>query len=373
MVKKNIFVTQPVLPDITEFLPYLNKIWKSKQLTNNSQFHQQLEKEMAKFLGVEYVALFANGTLALLTALQVLKISGEVITTPYSFVATTNSLWWNNLKPVFVDIDPVYGNLDPNRIEEAITPQTTAILPVHVYGNPCNVEKIQEIANVYGLKVIYDSAHAFGNNYKGQSILNWGDLSTLSFHATKVYNTMEGGAIVCHDKKTKQRIDYLKNFGFANEITVMAPGINSKMNEMQAALGLIQLKHHQRNVEKRQQIAELYKSGLKDVRGIKLLEHPNELTNYNNSYFPVFVNEKIYGNSRDDLYFYLKENGIHGRRYFYPLISDFPSYRGLESAKTEKLHNAKKMAESVICLPIYPDLNIDAIQKIIRLIYEYLN
>ncbi|MCF8234173.1 MAG: DegT/DnrJ/EryC1/StrS family aminotransferase [Melioribacteraceae bacterium] len=365
---KTIYVTQPALPDLDEFIPYLRKIWQSKRLTNNSLFHQQLEQELADFLGVKYVALFANGTLALLTALQVLRITGEVITTPYSFVATTNSLWWNNLKPVFVDVDPVFGNLDPKRIAEAITPQTTAILPVHVYGNPCQVELIQEIADVYGLKVIYDAAHAFGNNYKGQSIMNWGDLSTLSFHATKPYNTMEGGAIICHDEKTKKRIDYLKNFGFADEVTVMAPGINCKMNEMQAALGLLQLKYHQKNIEKRQIIADIYRNELKDISGIDLLAHSNDLENYNNSYFPVFVNEKVYGKSRDDLYFFLKENGILARRYFYPLISDFPSYRGMESAKSDNLPNAIKMANEVICLPIYPDLDNNQIEKIIDLI-----
>jgi len=315
---KSIYVTQPALPDLKEFIPYLEKIWGNKILTNNGPFHQQLEKELAGFLGVPYISLFVNGTLALVTALQVLRITGEVITTPYSFVATTHALWWNNIKPVFVDIEPEYGNIDPERIEEAITPQTTAILPVHVYGNPCKVERIQEIADTYGLKVIYDAAHAFGNNYKGQSILNWGDLSTLSFHATKPFNTMEGGAIICHDDKTKQRIDYLKNFGFAGETKVMAPGINSKMNEMQAALGLLQLKHHQANIEKRQQIANTYKHELKDIEGIKLLDEPEDLSNNNHAYFPIFVDETKFGKSRDDLYEHLKENNIFGQRYFYP-------------------------------------------------------
>ncbi|MCF8229576.1 MAG: DegT/DnrJ/EryC1/StrS family aminotransferase [Bacteroidales bacterium] len=367
-MSKNIFVTQPALPPLDEFIPYLEQIWESKILTNNGQFHRQLEGELAEFLDVPYVSLFTNGTLALFTALQVLRITGEVITTPYSFVATTNALWWNNIKPVFVDVDPIYGNLDPNKIEEAITPMTTAILPVHVYGNPCDVQRIQEIADTYGLKVIYDAAHTFGNKFKGHSILNWGDLSTLSFHATKPYNTMEGGAIVCQDDKTKQRIDYLKNFGFADEVTVMAPGINSKMNEMQAALGLLQLKNHKKNIEKRQQIAKQYCDELNEIYGINLLEHPTELGNYNNSYFPIFIDEKAYGKSRDELYFYLKEKGIYGRRYFYPLISDFPSYRGLESAKSDKLPNARKLAKEVICLPIYPDLNKSDINRIIELI-----
>lgn len=370
---KKITVTQPSLPDLKEFIPYLDKIWESKWLTNNGRFHLQLEREMAEFLGVKHVALFANGTLALLTALQTLKITGEVITTPYSFVATTNSLWWNNLKPVFVDVDPIYGNLDPEKIEAAITPQTTAILPVHVYGNPCQVERIQEIADTYGLNIIYDAAHAFGNNYNGQSILNWGDLSTLSFHATKAYTTMEGGAIICHNEKIKQRIDYLKNFGFADETTVMAPGINSKMNEMQAALGIIQLKHHAENIAKRKQIANMYCNGLKNLPEIDLLNHPQELSNYNNSYFPIFVKENNYNISRDGLYKYLKEHDIFGRRYFYPLISDFPMYKGLDSANPSNLVHAKKLSEQVICLPIYPALATEDIKQILRIITNYFS
>lgn len=371
---KNVFVTQPTLPELDEFIPYLEKIWQSKKLTNNGPFHQQLEREMADFLGVKYISLFANGTLALLTALQVLRITGEVITTPYSFVATTHALWWNKIKPVFVDIEPKYCNLDPEKIESAITPQTTAILPVHVYGNPCYVERIQEIADTYGLKVIYDAAHAFGVNYKNNSILNFGDLSTLSFHATKPYTTMEGGAIVCHDEKTKQRIDYLKNFGFAGETKVMAPGINSKMNEMQAALGLLQLKHHRDNIEKRKIIAELYKSELNRVKGIHFLPEYSGVSDYNYIYFPIFIEENEYGKSRDELYLYLKSKNIFGRRYFYPLISDFPTYRGLNSAKKENLPKAKEISEKVICLPIYSGLVHDILKKIIQIICEnYFN
>ena len=341
-------------------------------MTNNGKFHQQLEKEMADYLGVKHVALFANGTLALVTALQVLRITGEVITTPYSFVASTHSLRWNNIKPVFVDIEREYCNIDSSRIEEAITPQTTAILPVHVYGNPCNVERIQEIADTYGLKVIYDAAHAFGNNYKGQSILNWGDLSTLSFHATKPYNTMEGGAIICHDEKTKQRIDYLKNFGFAGETRVMAPGINSKMNEMQAALGLLQLQKHNQNIEKRQQIAQAYKAELGGVKGISLIYPPEELENNSVSYFPIFVDSEKFGKTRDELYEYLKTQGIFGRRYFYPLISQFPTYRGLPSAKSENLPVAEEITQKVICLPIYPELTVENVKKISVLIREFV-
>jgi dTDP-4-amino-4,6-dideoxygalactose transaminase len=290
---KPIYVTQPSLPDLEEFIPYLQQIWDNKILTNNGPFHKQLEKELADFLGVPYISLFANGTLALVTALQVLRITGEVITTPYSFVATTHSLWWNNIKPVFVDIEPEFGNLDPDKIEAAITPKTTAILPVHVYGNPCKVNRIQEIADIYGLKVIYDAAHCFGVKHLGQGICNFGDISILSFHATKVFNTMEGGAIVCHDAATKKRIDYLKNFGFAGETTVMAPGINSKMNEMQAALGLLQLKHHNGNMKKRKNIADFYRNELTRVKGISVLPEP-ENTESNFAYFPILVNEKEY-------------------------------------------------------------------------------
>ena len=361
------YVTQPSLPELEEFYPYLQKIWENKILTNNGPFHQQLEKELAVFLDVPYVSLFANGTLALVTALQVLRITGEVITTPYSFIATTHSLWWNNIKPVFADIESEFGNLDPEKIEAAITPKTTAILPVHVYGNPCKVKRIQEIAEIYGLKVIYDAAHCFGVKHLGQGICNFGDLSILSFHATKVFNTMEGGAIICHDEGTKRRIDYLKNFGFAGETTVVAPGINSKMNEMQAALGLVQLKHYQTNIAKRKNIADYYRQGLLDVKGITVLAEPYE-TESNYAYFPIFVNEREYGLNRDQLYDKLKQNKIFGRRYFYPLISEFSMYKGLDSAKPDNLPVAEKMADKVICLPIYPDLEIETAINICRII-----
>lgn len=364
---EKIFVTQPTLPELPEFIPYLEQIWKNKILTNNGPFHQQFEKELSEFLGVPYISLFTNGTLALVTALQVLRITGEVITTPYSFVATTHSLWWNNIKPVFVDIESEFLNIDPEKIEVAITPKTTAILPVHIYGNPCKIERIQEIADTYGLKVIYDAAHAFGVKYENQSILNFGDLSVLSFHATKVFNTMEGGAIVCHDAATKKRIDYLKNFGFANETTVIAPGINSKMNEMQAALGLLQLKSHNSKIEQRKIIAETYRMELMSQRGISFLPDP-ENSKLNYAYFPIFVDEKVYGKSRDQLYEKLKQNDIYGRRYFYPLISEFPMYKSLASANSENLTNAIKIAEKVICLPIYPDLEATYVNKIIEII-----
>ena len=367
---KPILVTQPSLPPLDDFIESLKDIWDSKWLTNNGKFHKQLEAALAEYLGVKYVSLFSNGTLALISALQVLRITGEVITTPYTFVATTHSLHWNGIKPVFVDVDPIYGNLDPALIEAAITPKTTAIVPVHVYGNPTDVEKIQEIADTYGLKVIYDAAHAFGVNYKGQSILNFGDLSILSFHATKVYNTIEGGAIICHDEKTKKRIDYLKNFGFAGETTVIAPGINAKMNEVQAAYGLLQLKYIRDNIRKRKEVAEIYDEELGKIKGVRILkQHPN--TNRNYPYYPIFVDKMEYGKTRDELYDYLKENSIYSRRYFYPLVSEFPMYKGLDSAKPDNLPNAHKIAEQVICLPIYPDLDFVTVKNIVSKIKNY--
>jgi dTDP-4-amino-4,6-dideoxygalactose transaminase len=367
MSDKPIYVTQPYLPPLEEFIPYLEQIWENKQLTNNGPFHRQLEQELCEYLGVEHLALFTNGTIALVTALQALRITGEVITTPYSFVATSHSLLWNNIKPVFVDIDPNTCNLDPNRIEEAITPQTTAIMPVHCYGNPCDVERIQQIADTYGLKVIYDAAHAFAVEYKGESLLRHGDLSVLSFHATKVFSTFEGGAIVCPDAKTKQRIDYLKNFGFADEVTVVAPGINGKMSEINAAIGLLQLKYIDEALLRRKEIETRYREALADVPGISMLPIPPDV-NGNSSYFPIFVGED-YPLSRDALYQKMKAAGINGRRYFYPLISDMPMYRGLVSAGRENLRNARVIADQVICLPIYTglsDFQVDSVVKCVQ-------
>ena len=366
-MEKPIYVTQPSLPALEEFIPYLEKIWESKILTNNGPMHKQLEKELAEFLGVPFISLFANGTLALVTALQALRITGEVITSPFSFVATTHSLWWNNIKPVFVDIEPQFGNLDPMKIEAAITPKTTAIMPVHVYGNPCHVERIQQIADIYGLRLIYDAAHSFGVKYKGGSILNYGDLSILSFHATKVFNTFEGGAIITQDKASKQRIDYLKNFGFAGETTIMAPGINSKMNEVQAAMGLLQHKSIDKDIEKRKSVARAYRELLKNIKGITMLSEPvDTISNY--AYFPIFVNEKEYGMSRDSLYDKLKANNIYGRRYFYPLISEFSMYKSLESSSQNNLPVSHKMANEVICLPIYSELETKTVQFISELL-----
>lgn len=366
---KPIYVTKPSLPDLDEFIPYLREIWESKVLTNNGIFHVTLEEEIAKQLGVKYVSLFANGTLALLTALQTLRIKGEVITTPYTFVATANSLLWNNLKPVFVDIDPLTCNLDANKIEASITPDTTAIMPVHVYGNPCDVDKIQEIADIYNLRVIYDAAHAFGVKYKGQSVLNYGDMSILSFHATKVFNTMEGGAIISHDEKTKKRIDYLKNFGFKDEVTVIAPGINSKMNEMQSALGLLQLKYYKGYFSKRQKIAENYKLLLSNINGIRLFEVVDGVEDYNYSYFPIFI-EPEFGIERDGLYDILKQNNVFGRRYFYPLITDFPIYQNLKSSNPLNLVNALAVTKKVICLPIFSDLELNQVKSICNIIND---
>lgn len=364
---KTITVTSPLLPDLKEFEKYLEDIWQRKWLTNNGHYHQELEKALAEYLKVPYLSLFTNGTLPLITALQAMRITGEVITTPYSFVATTHSIWWNNLKPVFVDVEEETGNINPEKIEAAITPQTTAIMPVHVYGTPCNTKRIQEIADIYGLKVIYDAAHAFGVTVNGKSILEEGDMSTLSFHATKVYNTVEGGALVCHDEATKKRIDYLKNFGFAGETTVVAPGINSKMDEIRAAYGLLNLKQVDEAIAKRKHIAELYRATLKDIPGIRFL-NDIEGVKHNYSYFPIFITEKDYGMSRDSLYEKLKENNILGRRYFYPLISNFPVYRGLESAAPDNLSIATKLADQVLCLPMYADLSDDDIQKILDII-----
>ncbi|MEG1865347.1 MAG: DegT/DnrJ/EryC1/StrS family aminotransferase [Bacteroides sp.] len=365
MENKQITVTSPLLPSLEEFIPYLEDIWERKWLTNNGHYHQALEQALCDYLKVPYISLFTNGTLPLMVALQALRITGEVITTPYSFVATTHSLWWNGIKPVFVDIDPITCNLDPEKIEAAITPKTTAIMPVHVYGKPCDTERIQEIADKYGLKVIYDAAHAFGVEVNGKSILEAGDMSTLSFHATKVYNTIEGGALICRDAETKNRIDYLKNFGFADETTIVAPGINGKMDEIRAAYGLLNLKQVDQAIASRRQVAIQYREVLRGVEGITFMEDmPNVRHNY--SYFPIFVDAEKYGITRDELYFKMKENNVLGRRYFYPLISTFSTYRDLESANPKKLPVALRMADSVICLPMYNSLNKSDVERILK-------
>jgi dTDP-4-amino-4,6-dideoxygalactose transaminase len=364
--EKPIYVTQPFLPPLEEFTPYLEKIWNSRILANNGPFHRELEQALCEYLGVEYISLFANGTLALVTALQALRITGEVITTPYSFVATSHSLLWNGVKPVFVDIDPDTFNLDPARIEAAITPHTTAIMPVHCYGRPCDVDAIQHIADNYNLKIIYDAAHAFGVNDSGGTVLRHGDLSVLSFHATKVFNTFEGGAIVCPDAKTKIRIDHLKNFGYVDELTVVAPGINGKMNEFNAALGLLQLKYIDQAIADRQRIDAIYREQLDGIPGVRFLPAV-EVHTANYAYFPILIGAE-YPLTRDALNDRLKENNIYARRYFYPLISNFSMYRGLPSAKQENLPIATETALQVLCLPIYPALNEQEQQRITRLI-----
>lgn len=367
MDNKLITVTSPLLPNLDEFHEMLQQIWDSKWITNMGSFHKQLEKALAEYLDVPFVSLFTNGTLPLMTALQALRITGEVITTPYSFVATTHSIWWNGCKPVFVDIDPKTGNIDPDKIEAAITPKTTAIMPVHVYGKPCDTKRIQEIADKYGMKVIYDAAHAFGVKVDGKGILNEGDMSTLSFHATKVYNTIEGGALITHDEKTKKRIDYLKNFGIADEVTVVGPGINSKMDEMRSAYGLLNLKQVDDAIEARHQVAIKYRESLKDVEGISFFyDMPGVKHNY--SYFPIFIDSEKYGMTRDALYYKMKEVNVLARRYFYPLISEFSTYRGLPSADPTNLPNAHKMADSVLCLPMHHALSEDDLNRIIDLV-----
>lgn len=398
MDNKQITVTSPLLPNLDEFNELLKQIWESKWITNNGSFHKQLEDALAEYLKVPYVSLFTNGTLPLLTALQALRITGEVITTPYSFVATTHSIWWNGCKPVFVDVDPKTGNIDPDKIEAAITQKTTAIMPVHCYGKPCDVRKIKEIADKYGLKVIYDAAHAFAleipkneadykvafdeaNNVlnpsqaarkvdvETESILNWGDMATLSFHATKVYNTIEGGAMIMHDIETKKRIDYLKNFGFAGETTVVGPGINSKVDEMRAAYGLLNLKQVDSAIENRKITADTYRAALRGINGLTFYEDmPGVKHNY--SYFPIFIDAEKYGLTRDELYFKMKEQNVLGRRYFYPLISEFSTYKGLDSARRENLSNAHKMADTVICLPMHHELSEGDMERILKLVVK---
>ena len=365
--KPVITVTSPLLPDLEDFHELLKEIWESKWITNNGSFHRQLERALCEYLRVPYISLFTNGTLPLLTALQALRITGEVITTPYSFVATTHSIWWNGCRPVFVDIEEETCGIDPEKIEAAITPKTTAIMPVHCYGKPVNMNAIQAIADKYGLKVIYDAAHAFGVEVNGESVLNAGDMSTLSFHATKVYNTLEGGALIVHDEKTKQRIDYLKNFGFAGETEVVAPGINSKVDEVRAAYGLLNLRQVDAAIEARHQVAIRYREALNDVPGVRFFDDmPGVRHNY--SYFPIFIDAEEYGMTRDELYFKMKSQGVLGRRYFYPLISTFSTYRGLPSAMPENLPVAHKIANQVICLPMHHALSEEDLERVINCI-----
>lgn len=366
--ENKILVTSPLLPDLQDFNEYLRQIWDSKWLTNNGSFHQQFEKALAEYLGVEYISVFTNGTLPLITVLQALGLKkGEVITTPYSFVATTHSIWWNQLKPVFVDVEPTTGNIDPAKIETAITENTVAIMPVHVYGQPCDNERIDAIAKRHNLKVIYDAAHAFGVRKDGKSILEWGDVSTLSFHATKVFGTIEGGALICHSAEMKHQIDNLKNFGFRGETVVEAPGINGKMDEVRAAFGLLNLKQIDAAIEARHNVAMRYREVIDKIEGLSYLVEQSDIR-YNYGYFPIFVDETRYGISRDALYEKLKANNIFGRRYFYPLISTFDPYNTYSSAAPENLPIATKMAERVLCLPMHHALSEGDVKRIIELI-----
>ena len=366
---KKITVTQPFLPPLDEFIPYLEKIWESKVLTNNGSFHKLLEKALCEYLGVNYISLFSNGTIALITALKALNVTGEVITTPYTFVATAHSLKWNGLKPVFIDTPPGSFNLDVSKIEAAITSQTTAIMPVHCYGLPCNVDKIENLANKYGLKVIYDAAHAFGVNVDGRSVLNFGNMSILSFHATKVFNTFEGGAIVCHSEEDKLKIDNLKNFGFVNEITISDVGINGKMSEINAAFGLLQLKYVDAALMRRNKIAKNYISLLDRIEHIEV-PLKNMVDAINNSYFPIIVHDD-FPMSRDDLYEHLKKNEIYARRYFYPLISDFKMYAEDHNITPHEWPNARWLSDKVLCLPIYPDLTDEDVISICNIIIGF--
>lgn len=369
MSERELKVTTPLLPPLEELTPILKEIWGEEWITNNGRLHSRLERELESFLGVDRISLFTNGTLPLVTALQALEIRGEVITTPYSFVATSHSIIWNGLRPVFVDVDPIYGNLDPERIEEAITPQTTAIMPVHVYGNPCDTDRIETIAYRHGLKVVYDAAHAFGVRRNGRSILRCGDMSTLSFHATKTYTTAEGGALICATAEMKQKADYLKNFGFAGETEVIMPGINSKMDEIRAAMGLVNLKYVASATARRRKATETYRRMLKNISGLRFLEDiPGVEHNY--GYFPIFIDKEKYGISRDALYERLKKKGIYGRRYFYPLITDFHPYSSLPSARPENLVNARRLASQVICLPMHHQLNADDVERVVSVIIE---
>lgn len=363
-----VYVTQPHLPDLEKFLPSLERIWASRVLTNGGPFHQELEAALCDYLGVEHVSLFTNGTIALVTALQALGIRGEVITTPYSFVATAHALLWNGIQPVFVDVDPHTHNLDPAQVAAAVTPRTSAILPVHVYGQPCDLDGIDAAAREHGLRVIYDAAHAFGVRTQGTSLLARGDVSVLSFHATKVFNTFEGGAIVSPDAATKLRIDQLKNFGFVDEVTVVEAGINGKMSEFNAALGLLQLQEVESAIDRRAAVVQRYRDAFDGVPGLRLLPQPAGVRD-NHAYFPIFI-APPFRHGRDQVYDRLREHGIFGRRYFYPLITEFPMYRDLPSAQPANLPNAHRAAREVLCLPLFPALTTADQQRVIDIVLE---
>ena len=369
MSKHRITVMSPLLPPKDELGILLDEIWESRIITNQGIFHDTLESKLSSYLKVPALSLMTNGTSALICAIRSLGITGEIITTPYSFAATAHAIHWCGLKPVFVDIDPNTCNIDPNKIEAAITSKTSAILPVHVYGQPCDTEQIEKIARNYGLKVIYDAAHAFGVEERGESILNRGDISIVSFHATKVYNTIEGGAIICKDKMLRKQIEYLRNFGFEDEISIVMPGINAKMDELRSAYGLVNLRYVSQAIEKRRELANRYRELLTDMPGLSLMRELPDVK-YNYAYFPVFIDAGSFGMTRDQLYTLLTKSGILCRRYFYPLISSFNLYNLELSARTTNLTVAAFKAESVLCLPLHQELTFDDIEYIIRTIKE---
>lgn len=349
-----LYVTKPLLPPLDDYLPYLEAIWQSGEVTNGARFHRELEAALAAYLGVEHLCLFANGTLALLAALKALDIHGEVITTPYSFVATAHVLRWNGITPVFADIDPLTLTLRADAVEAAITPATRAILPVHVYGAPCDCAGLGALARRHGLALLYDAAHAFGVSDAGGSLLRHGDLSVLSFHATKVFHTFEGGAVVCRDAAMKRQLDLLKNFGFVDETTVVETGLNAKLDELRAAFGLLQLRHVDAAIEARRQIDARYRAQLAGLLGLRCWPLP-AVARFNYGYFPVFIEG---GPAvRDAVAATMRKQEVMVRRYFYPLISDFPMYAALPSAAPAQLPVARAAADSVLCLPIYPQMS----------------
>lgn len=366
-----ITVTSPLLPDLDELNKLMSDIWNRKWITNMGYYHHELECKLSEYLQVSYLSLFTNGTLPLITALQALNIrEGEVITSPYSFVATSHAIWWNHLTPVFVDVDPDTGNINPNKIEAAITDKTVAILPVHCYGCPCDVERVDAIAKKHNLKVIYDAAHAFGVKLHGKSVLEYGDISTISFHATKVYNTIEGGALVCHSAEMKRLIDQLKNFGFEDETVVLAPGINSKMDEIRSAYGLLNLQQVDDAIAARKRVARRYTEAIKQIKGIRLFPYvesqgAEQGFGWNCAYYPILIDAEQYGMTRDELYEKMKAANIYGRRYFYPLITAFEPYKDYPSAAPENLPVATKIANQVICLPMHHALSEEDINRVI--------
>ena len=366
-MEERIELTSPLVPELDEFCGLLKDIFDRRWLSNCGKYHQILEKALCEYLKVPYLSLYANGTLPLITALNALDVKGEVITTPFTFVATSHAIVLSGSTPVFADIDPLTYNLDPDKIEAAISPRTTAIMPVHCYGTPCDTVRIQEIADRHGLKVIYDAAHAFGVEVDGRSILEAGDMSAISFHATKVYNTVEGGALVCKDKKTSDRLNQMRNFGIASETEITELGQNAKMDEVRAAFGLLNLAKVDNAILQRKRVAETYRSELRGVSGISVLEDiPGVKHNY--AYFPIFIDAENYGMTRDELYFKMREANVVGRRYFYPLISELPMYRGLDSAASGNLPIAHQVADSVLCLPIHHELSEESIHRILNLI-----